>query len=178
MIILISKTNYFFLHKIHSDFWTTRSTTYLQIIFFEHAVMKVHFLVHLTHKTEFLVFPSVQPAATPFEHNTTFTWSQNLQTPVAALPLCLSHTCFGLLVCRCSLVQFGFPQPFLERCQVLRHRLFSRGVTVLERRYGRHNTSAALSTFTVNQTAFPRQNDFFCREIKRDASAEGISVVL
>ena len=42
--------------------------------------------------------------------------------------------------------------------------------------YGRHNTSPALSTFAAHQTAFPRQNDFFCREVKRDASAEGISV--
>ena len=135
------------------------STTYLQIIFFEHVVI-VPFLVHLTYKTEFLVFPLVQPAATPSEHNTTFTRSQNLQTPVAAFLLYLSQTCsgFGLPVCRCSLVQFGFPQPFLERC------------------YGLHNTSPALSTFTAHQTAFPLQNDFFCREVKRDASAEGISV--
>ena len=77
-------------------------------------------LVHLTYKTEFLVFPLVQPAATPSEHNTSFTRSQNLQTLVAAFLLYLSHTCFGfrLQVCRCSLVQFGFPQPFLERCYV------------------------------------------------------------
>ena len=46
----------------------------------------------------------------------------------------------------------------------------------MERCYGLHNTSPALSTFTAHQTAFPRQNDFFCREVKRDASAEGISV--
>ena len=36
--------------------------------------------------------------------------------------------------------------------------------------------SPALSTFKAHQTAFPRQNDFFCRQVKRDASAEGISV--
>ena len=77
-------------------------------------------LVHLTYKTELLVFPLVQPAATPSEHNTSFTRSQNLQTLVAAFLLYLSHTCSGfrLQVCRCSLVQFGFPQPFLERCYV------------------------------------------------------------
>ena len=76
-------------------------------------------LVHLTYK-QFLVFPLVQPAATPSQHNTTFTRSQNLQTPVAAFLLYLSQTCsgFGLPVCRCSLVQFVFPQPFLERCYV------------------------------------------------------------
>ena len=51
-----------------------------------------------------------------------------------------------------------------------------RDVTVLERRYSHHYTSPAFSTFTAHQTAFPRQNDFFCREVKRDASAEGISV--
>ena len=89
------------------------------MIFFEHTVI-VPFLVHLTYKTEFLVFPVVQPAATPSEHYTTFTRSQHLQTPVAALLLNLSQTCsgFGLAVCRCTLVQFGFPQPFLERCYV------------------------------------------------------------
>ena len=77
-------------------------------------------LVHLTYKREFLIFPLVQPAATPSEHNTSFTRSQNLQTLVAAFLLYLSHTCSGfrLPVCRCSLVQFGFPQPFLERCYV------------------------------------------------------------
>ena len=82
--------------------------------------MIVPFLVYLTYRTEFLVFPLVQPAATPSEHNTTFTRSQNLQTLVAAFLLYLSHTCSGfrLQVCRCSLVQFGFPQPFLERCYV------------------------------------------------------------
>ena len=135
------------------------STTYLQIIFFEHVVI-VPFLVHLTYKTEFLVFPLVQPAATPSEDNTTFTRSQNLQTPVAAFLLYLSQTCFGfgVPVCRCSLVQFGFRQPFLERY------------------YGLHNTFPALSTLTAHQTAFPRQNDLFCREVKRNASAEGISV--
>ena len=46
----------------------------------------------------------------------------------------------------------------------------------LERCYGLHNTSPALSTLTAHQTAFPRHNDFFCRKVKRDASAEGISV--
>ena len=51
-----------------------------------------------------------------------------------------------------------------------------RDVTVLERRYSHHYTSPAFSTFTAHQTAFPRQNDFFYREVKRDASAEGISV--
>ena len=66
------------------------------------------------------IFPLVQPSANPFEHNTTFTRSQNLQTPVVAFLLHLSQTCSGfvLLVCRCFLVQFGFPQPFLERCYV------------------------------------------------------------
>ena len=106
------------------------------------------------------IFPLVQPSTNPFEHNTTFTRSQNIQTPVVTFLLYLSQTCsgFGLLVCRCFLVQFGFPQPFLERC------------------YGLHNTSPALSTFTAHQTAFPRQNDFFCCLVKRDASAEEISV--
>ena len=33
-------------------------------------------LVHLTYKREVLIFPLVQPAATPSEHNTTFTQSQ------------------------------------------------------------------------------------------------------
>ena len=77
-------------------------------------------LVHLTYKTEFLFFPLVQPAATPSELNSTFTRSQNLQTQVAAFLLYLSQTCygFGLQVCRCSLVQSGFPQPFLERYYV------------------------------------------------------------
>ena len=51
-----------------------------------------------------------------------------------------------------------------------------RDITVLERRYGRHYTSPALSTFTAHQTPFPQQNDFFCRGVKRDASAKGISV--
>ena len=90
-----------------------------KLSFFEHAVI-VPFLVHLTYKTGFLVFPLVQPAATPSKHNTTFTRSQNLQTPVAALLLYLPQTCsgFGFPVCRCSLVQFVFPQPFLERCYV------------------------------------------------------------
>ena len=66
------------------------------------------------------IFPLVQPTVNPSEHNTTFTRSQNLQTPVVAFLLYLSQTCsgFGLLVCRCFLVQFGFPQPFLERCYV------------------------------------------------------------
>ena len=49
-------------------------------------------------------------------------------------------------------------------------------LTFLERCYGLRNPSPALSIFTAHQTAFPRQNDFFCREVKRDASAEGISV--
>ena len=59
--------------------------------------------------------------------------------------------------------------------------IFWRDVTVLKRRYGRHNTSPALSTFTAHQTALPptKLNDFnFGREIKQDASAEGISLVL
>ena len=73
-------------------------------------------LVHLTYKTEFLVFPLVQPA----EHNTLFTRSLNLQTPVADFLLYLSQTCsgFGLPVGGCTLVQFGFPRPFLERYYV------------------------------------------------------------
>ena len=88
---------------------------YLQRNFFEHAVI-VPFLVHTAYKTELLVFPLVKPAATPSKNNITCTRSQNLQTPAAALLLYLSQTCsgFGLPACRCSLVQSGFPQPFLE----------------------------------------------------------------
>ena len=148
-------------------------------MFLEHAVI-VSFLVHLTYKTEFLVFPLVQPAATPSEHNTTFTRSQNLQTPVAALLLYLSQTCsgFGLTVFRCSLVQFGFPQPFSERCYVT-HWLFGEML-----RSWRVVTVAAILLLLSQllqhiKLLSPRQNDFrFCREIKGDASVEGISVVL
>ena len=77
-------------------------------------------LVHLTYKTEFLVFPLVQPAGTTSEHNTLFTRSQNLQTPVADFLLYLSQTCsgFSLPVGGCTLVQFGFARPFLERYYV------------------------------------------------------------
>ena len=39
------------------------------------------------------VFPLVQPTVNPSEHNTTFTRSQNLQTPVVAFLLYLSQTC-------------------------------------------------------------------------------------
>ena len=62
------------------------------------------------------MFPLVKPAVTPSKNNTTCSRSQNLQTPAAALLLYLSQTCsgFGLPACRCSLVQSGFPQPFLE----------------------------------------------------------------
>ena len=110
---------YIFYAKYTAILELSSLTTYLQIIIFEHAVI-VPFSVHLTYKTEFLVFPLVQPAANPSEHNTNFTRSQNLQTPVAAFLLYLSQTCsgLGLPVCRCSLVQFGFPQPFWERCYV------------------------------------------------------------
>ena len=85
---------------------TQRFFNYLVYNVFKNYLLRTHsnFLVHLTYKTEFLVFPLFQPAATPSEHNTTFTRSQNLQTPVAALLLNLSQTCsgFGLLVCSCS----------------------------------------------------------------------------
>ena len=103
---------------------TRRFLNYLVYNIFTNYLLRTRsissLLVHLTYKTEFLVFPLVQPAATPSEHNTSFTRSQNLQTLVAAFLLYLSHTCSGfrLPVCRCSLVQFGFPQPFLERCYV------------------------------------------------------------
>ena len=111
---------YFFFTQNTSDFRTTQSTTYLQRNFFEHAVI-VPFLVHITYKTELLVFPLVKPAVTPSKNNTTCTRSQNLQTPAAALLLYLSQTCsgFSLPACRYSLVQSGFPQPFLE----ITHRL-------------------------------------------------------
>ena len=120
------------------------------------------------------MFPLVKPAVTPSKNNTTCTRSQNLQTPAAALLLYLSQTCsgFGLPACHCSLVQSGLSATVLGDNALTSWR----DITVLERRYGRHYTSPALSTFTAHQTPFPQQNDFFCRGVKRDASAKGISV--
>ena len=102
---------YFLLHKIHvTAIFELLSLQYIYKLSSSNTQYYISsLLVHLTYKTEFLVFPFVQPAATPSEHNTSFTRSQNLQTQVAAFLLYLSHTCsgYGLPVCHCSLVQIG-----------------------------------------------------------------------
>ena len=106
---------YFFFYTKYTASFELLSLQHIYNIFSSNTyAVIVPFLVHITHKTELLVFPLVQPAATPSEHNTTCTRSQNLQTPVAALLLYLSQTCSGFVLCHCSLVQFGFPQQFLE----------------------------------------------------------------
>ena len=124
-------------------------------MFFEQAVI-VPFLVHLTYKTEFLVFP-ISPA-----RRDSFRTQQHFYS-IPNPPNSSS---------RLSLISFT---------DLLRRRspglpLLSGSVWFSATVLGLHNTSPVLSTLTTHQTAFFRQNDFFCREVKRDTSAEGISV--
>ena len=63
---------YFFFYTKYTASFELLSLQHIYNIFSSNTyAVIVPFLVHITHKTELLVFPLVQPAATPSEHNTT-----------------------------------------------------------------------------------------------------------
>ena len=114
------------------------------------------------------MFPLVKPAATPSKNNTTCTRSAKPPNSSSRLTL-ISFT--DLLRLRSPGLPLLSSSVWFSATVLGDNALTSwRDITVLERRYGRH------STFTAHQTPFPQQNDFFCRGVKRDASAKGISV--